>query len=630
MNGSRRTFRITGIAQSPEFLFSAPPGEMMPDDARFTVIWMSEKAMAAALDLEGTFNEVLLALARDANPAAIIRKVDQLLAPYGGVGAYRLDDHMSDIFIREEIDGLKATSKVVPPLFLAVAAFLLNIVITRMIESEREQIGLMKAFGYTSTEVGLHYLKFTLAIAAGGALLGCLLGVVAGRSLINVYTLYYKFPFLVFRVDPQAFVLGFSVSVLAASAGGAWVLRKIFRLTPAVAMRPPAPADYSHSAKFGAKMKALLDQPSRMVLRRLRRQPGRSGLAIIGISAGMSISVAMLGVLSGFDHIVSLSFNVINRSDATVSFVEPYSDKTLYELGRIEGVLEVEPFRNVSATLKNGLHSYRTAINGLVTEPVLYRAVNADMQPIYIRDDGITLSKSLVSILHIDAGDSLRIEVMEGRRPALEIPVVGIAESLLGSPAYMELAALNRALMEPHRVSGAYLRINKEHSERVYQQLKDMPSVAGVSLKGDARLAFQEMIDSGAGSMRYVMAAIAGTITFGIIYNSARIAFSERSRDLASLRVIGFTRAETAFVLLGELAIVTLLALPLGCLLGYYLSLGIASGFSTELYQIPASVSPENYGFAIVVVLLASLFSGWLVKRDIDKVDLISALKVRE
>lgn len=630
MNGARRTFRIAGLAQSPEFLYSAPPGEMMPDDARFAVIWMSEKALEAAYDLDGAFNEALLSLARDAELPAVLDAVDRLLESYGGLGAYGIEDHVSERFVQEEINGLKVSSKAVPPVFLAVAAFLLNIVISRMIEAEREQIGLLKAFGYSSREVGAHYFKFILAIAAGGAILGCFLGVLAGRSLVTVYLIYYKFPFLVFQIDPRAFFIGFTVSVLAASAGGVFVLRKVFALTPAVAMRPPAPADYSRSANLSNALKAILDQPSRMVARRLIRQPGRSAIAVLGISAGMALSVAMLGVMSGFDTAVELNFNVVDRSDVTVSLVASFSDKTIYELERMDGVIEAEPFRNVPAILRNGLYTYRGGINGLVARPRLNRAVDDDMEPILMREDGVILAEPLADILNIRPGQNLTVEVREGRRPVLEVPVVGIAQTLLGSPAYMEIGALNRALNEPNRVTGAYLRIDYARSDALYHALKDMPSVAGVSLKSDARVAFQKMLDTGAGAIRYVMAAIAGIITFGIIYNSARIAFAERARDLASLRVIGFTKREAAFVLLGELAVITLFALPVGSGLGYYLSLAIAEGFSTDLYQIPAIIVPESYGTAALAVLIAAAISGWLVKRDIDRIDMVSALKTRE
>lgn len=630
MHGAKRTFRIVGLARSPEFLYTTPPGELAPDDSRFGVIWMSRTALSAAYDMEGAFNQALLSIGRNAEQAAVLDAVDRLLDANGGLGAYGLEDHESNRFISEEIDGLRVMSTGVPPIFLAVAAFLLYMVVSRMVQSERVQIGLMKAFGYTNAEVGAHYFKLILAIAMGGALAGCLIGIAAGRVLVDVYLEYFRFPFLVFQLDPKSFVIGFGVSVLAASAGGLVVLRSVFALTPATAMRPPAPQDYSRSGRVGRSFNKLLDQPSRMVLRRLTRQPGRMAGAVVGIASGMALSVAMISILSGFDRTIDLTFTVVDRSDVTVTFTEILSDKAILELQRMPGIIEVEPVRIVPAVLRNGRKTYRGAINGLVTHPRLNRAIDQDVTTISMRQEGVILASALADILDITPGETLTVDVREGRQPVFDIPVIGIAETLLGSPAFMELEALNRALREPNRVSGAYLRIDAAQSDQIYRQLKDMPTVAGVSLKTDARIAFQKLMDNSAGAMRYIMAAIAAIITFGVVYNAARIAYAERARDLASLRVIGFTKGETAFVLLGELAAVTLLALPLGSILGYFLSFGIAAGFSTDLYQIPAVFTPESYGTAVLAVVIAAVTSGWLVKKDIDRADLIIALKTGE
>lgn len=630
MNGARRSLRIVGLAQAPEFLYTAAPGELISDDSRFGVIWMSRTALAAAYDLDGAFNQALLTLGRNARQEAVLAAADRILEPYGGLGAYPLADQLSNRFISEEIDGLRASSAVVPPIFLAVAAFLLYIVISRMVQAEREEIGLLKAFGYSNLEVGAHYFKLILAIAVGGAVVGCLAGIASGRALINIYLIYYKFPFLVFRLDPAAFVTGFLVSVGAASAGGLLVLRRVFALSPATAMAPPVPPDYSRAGRVGQALVARLDQPCRMVLRRLVRQPGRMVGAMFGIAAGMALSVAMLGIMAGFDRMVELTFNIVDRSDLTVSFNEAYSDKTIFELQRLPGVLEVEPVRIVPVVLRHGLQSHRGSINALVESPRLSRAVDSELAGIELRQGGIVLSRELADILAVRQGESLSVEVREGRSPILSIPVAGVAETLLGAPAFMQRQDLNRSLREPNRASGAYLRIDSAQSANLYRRLKAMPAVAGVSLKSDARAALQQQMDTGAGAMRFIMTAIAAVITFGIIYNAARIAFAEQARDLASLRVIGFSSAETAFVLLGELAVVTLAALPLGSLLGYGLSFAIAAGFSTELYQIPATISPQSYGTAALAVLAAAGVSGLVVKREMDRAELVSALKTRE
>ena len=630
MNGARRSFDIVGLARSPEFLYTTAPGELVPDDARFGVIWMGRPGLAAAYDMAGAFNEVLIGLSRGASEDAVLAAVDRLLAPYGGSGAYGLADQLSNRFVSEEISGLEAATIGVPPIFLGVAAFLLYIVISRMVQSEREEIGLMKAFGYTDTEVGAHYFKLILAIAAGGALAGCLGGIAAGRALIGLYTAYFKFPFLVFQLDPASFVTGVTVSILSASAGGLFVLRRVFALTPAAAMRAPAPPDFTRTGRIGHSLNRFLDQPSRMVLRRLTRQPGRMAGSIIGIASGMALSVAMITIYAGFDRTIDLTFSVVDRSDVTVSFTHPVSDKTLFELMRLPGVAHAEPVRNVSVVFRNGLETHRGALIGLPRAPELNRALDAALAPIVLPEHGLVLSDVLAEMLDVSPGDILTVDVREGRQPNLQIPVAGTARTLLGSPAYMDLDALNRALREPGRISGAYLTIDSGQADAIYAALQDMPTVAGVSLKSQARDAFVTLMNQGAGAIRYVMGAIAFVITFGIVYNAARIALAERARDLASLRVIGFSKGEAAFVLLGELAVVTMIALPVGAILGYYLSFGIAAGFSTDLYQIPAVFDPVSYGQATLVVLGAALVSGWLVKRDLDRADLIEVLKTRE
>ena len=630
MHGARRQFRIVGIAQAPEFLFTIAPGEVVPDNARFAVLWMNQDALEAAFDLKGAFNEVLLSLERGARPEPVLAAVDSVLDRFGGLGTYALADQFSNRFLSEEIRGLRTTSAAVPPIFMAVAAFLLYIVVSRMVQAEREQIGLIKAFGYTDWEVSLHYFKLVVSIALFGAALGSAGGVWAGRALAGVYQSIYHFPFLVFRVEPSSFVSGVSVSVLAAMAGGLLVLRKVFALTPAVAMRPPAPADFSRSGALNARLKRWLDQPSRMVLRRVLRNPGRIVGAVIGIGAGMGLSSAQMSVMSGFNDALDQTFAVIDRSDVSVTFFEQMPEKTVFALRQLPGVIEVEPTRAVGAVLRHATQSYRGGVTGLVSGARLSRAVDADQADISMPDSGIVLARALADILKVGPGDSVTVEVLEGRRPVLEVPVARIADTLLGAPAFMKLDVLNKAMNEPGRISGAYLRVDSEQYPALFAALRDVPSVAGVTRKSDARAALKKLMDTGAGTMRFIMAAIAGVITFGIVYNSARISFGEQARDLASLRVMGFTRGEAAFILLGELAIVVILAVPLGVAIGYGLSFLVAAGFSTDLYQIPTTFRPTAYGWAGVAVVVATVLSGWLVKREINKVDLVATLKTRE
>lgn len=629
-NGSRRSFRIVGLAQSPEFLYTAAPGELVPDDSRFGVLWMGRAALAAAYDMEGAVNEFLVMLGRGASAEDVLAALDRLLAPYGGTGAYTLENQFSNRFISEEIEGLGTSASVVPPIFLLVAAFLLWIVIGRIVQAEREEIGLMKAFGYTSLEVTTHYFKMVLVIAVLGAVIGSLLGIAAGRAMTSVYLQFYKFPFLVFRLDPASFATGAVASIVAASLGAVMVLRGIFALSPATAMRPPAPPDYSRVGEVGRGLNRWLDQPTRMVIRRVTRQPLRMAGAAVGVACGMALSAAMTTIHAGFDRTIDLTFSAVDRSDLAVTFTHAISEKTMFELLEIDGIRRVEPVRYVAAVLSNGTREYRGALTGLPADSDLYRALDARSVPIDLPANGVVLSVGLAEILGMQSGGTMTVDVREGRQPLLTVPVSRISDTLIGSPAYMRLDALNRLLREPGRVSGAYVTVDAAKATEIYRHLRDLPTVAGVSDKNEAREAIIKVMNTGAGATRFVMAGIAFVITFGIVYNVARIALAERIRDLASLRIMGFTRGETAYVLLGELAIVILVALPLGSALAYYLAQAIAWGFSTEFYRIPAFYAPRAHGMAALVVLFAGLVSGGLVKRDLDRADLIGVLKTRE
>ncbi len=630
MNGVRRHLLIVGLARAPEFLYTTAPGELMSDASRYAVIWASRALMESVYDMDGAFNEALVAFSAQARQAEIARAVDRLLEPYGGLGAYGREEQSSNRFISDEIDGLRATSRSVPPIFLAVAAFLLYIVVSRIVQAEREQIGLLKAFGYTDLEVGLHYFRMILSIAIVGTLFGCLAGIVAGRALIYLYLEYFRFPFLLFQLNPGSFITAVLVSVGAASAGGVLILRRVFRLAPASAMRPPAPTDYSRLGGCGRRLAAAFDQPCRMVLRRFLRQPVRMLGAIVGIAAGMALAVAMAGILVGFERMMALNFDVIDRSDVTVSFSEALSESALYELQSIPGVIKAEPLRSVSVVFRHGLNSYRGVITALQAEAQLNRAVDKNMASIRLPQQGLVLARPLAEILDVSPGELVWVEVREGRREQLQIPVAAVAETLLGAPAFMDIRAISRALGEAERISAAYLRIDSSRSGEIYRRLKGLPAVAGVSLKRDSRAALQKQMDSSTGATRFIMAAIAAVIAFGVVYSAARIAYAEQAHDLAILRVVGFSRGESAFVLLGELALVVLLALPAGALIGYYLTALVAAAYSTDLYQIPLCFSPASYATAALVILTSTALSGWLVQRDMEKVDLVSALKTSE
>lgn len=631
VEGRHLRLRVVGLARAPEFLFMPAPGEFFPLDGRFAVIWMERKAAAAVLDLEGAFNEALVLTTRARPSEAVLADLDRLLGPYGGGAGFLQDQQTSARFINEELTQLKRSSLFLPPIFLAVAAFLLNVTITRIVQAERREIGLMKAFGHGGTEIGGHYLELAFLIALAGAALGCLLGLMAGRALTGVYMEFYKFPYLVFSLRPGPFASGIAFSLIAAALGAAIALRTVFRLTPAEAMSPPAPPDFTHGRTGILSLMARpLDQPGRMILRQITRQPIRSLGTIAGVSAGLALNMAMLMIYAGFDHTMAVTFGFADRSDAVVAFTRPVSRDVVHEIAHLPGVLSAEPQRSVPVLFRNALITHRGELTGLPEGATLSRALTPDLDPITPPARGVVLSRGLAERLDLQPGDPISAKVTGGRRRDLTLPVAAISDTLLGAPAYMRLDALTRVIGEPDRITSVAIRTAGKPSSALLHALRERPGVAGVSIKSDTFEAFKKIADEGAGQMRFIFGAIAFVLSFGIVYNAARNAFAERTHELASLRVLGFTRGEVALVLAGEIAVMVAIALPLGTWLGWSLAKLIAIAFSNELYRISVPFDLPSIAVAVLVVIGAMLASILMLRRALDRVNMVAALKARD
>jgi len=630
LHGARRDFKIAGLALSPEFIYTIPPGDIASDPKRYAVLWVPHAAMEAAYDLDGAFNEAALTLAHGANEAAVLGALDRLLAPYGATGAYARADQISNKYLVEELKQLATMDRVMTPLFLAVSAFLLNIVMTRLVETERSQIGLMKAFGFTHREIAVHYLLFALVVALLGTLAGWVGGLYLGRMITEIYQRYFYFPFLIFVPEYGTLGAALLASGATAALGGLFAVTAAARLSPAIAMRPPAPPNYGRGGLIGAALFKGADQPTRMILRRLVRNPLRAGLTCLGVGAAMGLAVMMRFQTSAVDTMLETTFNVIDRSDILVTFAEPLSETTLNDFKRIDGVIVAEPFRSVPARLVNVGKERLVSIAGLTQGSHLNRALDADLREVETHGDGVIIARQIAEALGVKVGDVVSVEIRGGRRPTLSIPVAGLVESLVGTPVYMRGEALGRALKEQGRISGAYLKIDPLKRDQVYRTLKDMPMAAGVSLRREAYANFKKLLDEGPGAFRTIMTAISIIIAAGVVYNNARIAFIERERDLATLRILGFTKVETGYVLLGELGALSILALPVGAVIGYFLWTYVATAMSTDLYAIPTVVEAEGFGYAAIIVLIAAVAAGALVQRDVNRFDLVPVLKSRE
>ncbi len=630
INGRWQKLTIVGIGLSPEYIYEAGGGTIFPDNRRFGVLWMGETALASAFNMEGAFNDVALTLSAGAREADVIARLDDMLTRYGGLGAYGRDEQLSHRFISDEIAQNRISSTYLPAIFLGVAAFLLNIVLSRLVALQRTEIGLLKAFGYSNFDVGMHYLKLAAITVLSGVVIGAAVGLYLGAQLTTVYQHYYRFPALPFAVTPEVIAIGVMVSLAAATAGALSAVRRAALLPPAVAMRPEPPPTYRETVLERSGLNRILPASGRMIGRHLLRRRWHSFMSTFGIACAAGILLVGGFLLASISHLMHMQFEEVQREDVLIVFNEPASASARLEVGRLPGVLYAEPFRSVPVRFRSAHRSKRAEIIGIEHGSRLRRLVDAEGRTVDLPPDGLVVSRKLAEVLSVNAGDTLQVEVLEGTRPIRSIQISRLVDELIGLGAYMEISALNRVMREGPSISGAYLAIDEQHAGDLYTSLKNLPAVGGVAFREALLKSFQEILDRSVVTATLINIVFACIIAFGVVYNGARIALSERGNELASLRVLGFTRREVSTILLGEQAVLTLAAIPMGFSFGILLSWLLSLQLDTEFYRMPLVFTSSTFSLSLVVVLVAAAVSGALVARRLNELDLIAVLKTRE
>ncbi|MBI3047629.1 MAG: ABC transporter permease [Acidobacteria bacterium] len=630
INGRYRRLTIVGVALSPEYVYAIRPGEIFPDARRFGVFWMNRAALGAAFNMEGAFNDVAAALGPGASEPAVVAELDRLLAPYGGRGAIPRSLQPSAWTLENELAQLQLFGFLVPAIFFGVAAFVLHVALTRALALQRAQIAAMKALGYATRTLAWHYIKWALVIAAAGAVAGVAAGAWLGAWFITIYNEFFRFPVLSYRLSGGVAAQAVAGSLTVAALGAVAAVRRAVRVPPAEAMRPEAPARYRRSLleRLSARLRPSL--ATRMVLRNLERQPGRALISTVGIAFAVAVLFVGLAFIDVMDALINEQFTRVMRQDATVAFVEPRAARAIYDVRHLPGVLDAEPLRTVPVRLRAGARARTLALTGLPDGAHLNRVVDRRGRAVPLPPQGLVLSEMLGVRLGVAPGDELQVEILEGRRPTRRVPVAMLVDDTLGLQAHMRLDELGRLLGEGDAISAVALTLDPARRDRFYDEVKVMPVVAGVELREATLQNFRETLAEHMNLSIFINVIFAAIIAFGVVYNSARVSLSERSRELASLRVLGFTRAEISLILLGELAVLTLAALPLGALIGELFGELIIAAFSNEIYRLSFVAEPATIAWSWLIVSAAAAVSGLLVRRRLDHLDLVAVLKTQE
>ncbi len=629
LNGRRQRLTIAGIALSPEYIFAAATGGV-PDDTSFGVFWIDRSRLEAAFDMKGAFNTLAVKLRPGASTRATIEQIDRRLEPFGSRGAYGLEEQPSHKAVSQEIREQRVFGILLPSIFLAVAVFVLNVVLDRQVTTQRDQIAALKALGYDNVRIVGHYLKLAAVVVALGVLLGAGVGDWLGRYMTRMYSDFFRFPSFFYATATWT-VGGGALVFLCAGMGGAWLaVRRLVALSPAEAMRPPAPPVYRPLMVERIGLGGLFGPQPRMILRNLERRSARALLTTVGIASAVAILIGGTWWRDALDYILDVQFANAQPGDLYLGFAEPVGERVRHELPALPGVLRAEVRRSVAVRIHAGHRSYRTALTGVDERSQLWRLIDSEARPIAPPAGGILVTDRLAEVLHVKPGETVRVEFMEGRQRAPDMLVVGLSRELIGLGAYMEQRALQRLAGEGEAVNSAALFIADTERDELFSALKRMPIVAGVFVKSALIDYFRSTSGRNILFFTSVLTAFAAAIAVGVVYNSARIALAERAWELATLRVLGLTHREVSVLLLGELALELAIAIPLGFVGGYYLADLMLGLMSSESFRIPPVILPRTYAYAGLAMLAAGVVSAWMVQRRLARLDLIAVLKTRE
>ncbi|MBA2661596.1 MAG: ABC transporter permease [Bradymonadaceae bacterium] len=630
LGGTWHRLQIVGIAMSPEFVFVARRGEFFPEDESIAVLWMSEQAVQAAFGMQGAFNDVVVTLQPGASKPAFVDALDDLLEPYGGLGAYTRDDHPSNSLVSDELEQLRTLGMTIPIGFLAIAAFLLNVVLSRLVQLQRPEIAALKALGYPDRVISAHFFKFVLVILVLGTVLGTAFGAWIGQNMAGQYAGVFRFPDFAFRMDWQLVAIGMFVSLAAGVAGAFGALRRVTGLAPAEAMRPPAPAIYKRTLLERAGLDRILSGSMRIIVREIERNPVRFALSVLGLSLGVALLILGRFGWDAIDRLLEVQFELAAREDVAVVLSRPMPERVGRSLAALPGVHVVEGQRTVAVRFEHE-HRYRDSlIIGYPADGQLRHVVDSQGATIELPPNGMVLSEVLAERLALEPGDRISVRVREGARKELEIEVVGVVDDITGLQGYMRLDALNEALGEPPTITELAMSVEARWRTDLFRRLEEMPAVESAQERSRLQRSVRERLDEGFAFQTLMIVLVASAITIGVVYNNARVALSMRGRDLASLRVLGFTRGEVGFILLGEQAIQVLLALPIGWWLGRWFAILLVAGADPEAFRFPVVISFRTYAFASLITIISAALSGLLVRRHLNRMDLTEVLKTRE
>jgi len=635
LNNRRQELFIVGTAISSEFVYLLGPGAITPEPEHFGVFYIKRSYAEDVFDFDGAANQVLGLLAPEAKdrPQAWLRRAELVLAPYGVFTTTPLADQPSNKYLSQEIEGLATFGIFMPAIFLAVAAMVLNVLLTRLAEQQRTVVGTLKALGYSDRQIFVHFLKFGVTVGLAGGLLGAAGGHVLAGYMTTMYRLFFEFPELQNRVFPGTLATALAISLAVAVAGSLRGARAVLRLEPAEAMRPKPPKQGGAVIleRIGWLWRRL-SSGWRMVLRDVLRSRLRTAAGVFAAMMGASVLVTSFMMVEATRYLIDFQFKWLLKSDIELAFKDERGQDALAEAAQLPGVDYAEPVLHVAGTFHHGPIEKQGGITGLIRGASLTVPRDRQARPIRVPSAGVAMTRKLADVLNVRRGDLIQFRPVKGLRRTHQIRVAEIADSYLGTAVYADIHFLSGLVGEELALTGVQLATDGDDRQvgDLYRELKQLPGLQAVGARPDMVRSLEETILKTLWVSIGMLVMFAGMVFFGSIFNASMVSLAERQREVATLRVLGYGPWMIGSLLLRESMIVTTFGTALGMPLGYFWTVLAAISYESEMFRFPVVSSAGTWIWTAVLAVLFGLAAHLCVQWTIHRMDWLDALKASE
>ena len=633
VGSKKHALRIVGLGLSPEYVYMIRNiQEMIPNLERFGILWVPNDFAETALAMEAACNNIIGLADAPERLDQILDDAEKLLEPYGVFAKTTREEQISSRFLADEIKGLEVSAKVVPAIFLGIAALILLVLLNRMVRKERTEIGLLKAYGHANASVAWYYLKFALVLAIAGCVGAFFVGQWLAKGMVGMYVEFYQFPLLRARIYPDVLARSMGISVVAAMLGALSAARHAVRIAPAESMRPEAPR---HAHRIWLERFDLLWRNLsftwKMIARNVSRNAFRAGLSVFGVAVSTGVIIMGFFSMDSLSYMLRFQFSEAQREDVKVNFPIERGKDAYYEVRRFDHVRRAEPVLQYPFEVRSRWRKKDTFVIGLPRHAQLQKLLDEKRREVDVGERGLVLSKHLAEDLGVNPGDSVTLKPLMGRiTKEQQVTVSKVVRQYLGTSAYMNLDALSRLLDEPFAMNAALLRVDPDKEHALNVSLKDVVGVSAVEIKEDSYAAMLDTLASSMEIMSVTLCIFAGVIACAVIYNVTAVALAERQRELASLRVLGFTTAEVGRIVYHENFLLAALGILLGIPFGMSICWLLVELYDTELYRLPLHFEPRSFLVATILIIIFVVLANLAVRHKIARLDMVEVLKARE